>query len=125
MHLMPRVCTVCTHEKRREIDKTIISGDGLRKTADRFDRGISSVNPHKPQVTAAITRAHEAKEIVHADSLVQQLRELTADAKRIAAKAEKTKQYSAAMPGVREMARIVELVARLTGRLDERRASTS
>jgi hypothetical protein len=66
-----------------------------------------------------MAKAAAARELAHADNLVEQLRQLTADATRIAAKAERAKQYNAAMSGMREMARIVELVAKLTGQLDE------
>jgi hypothetical protein len=112
-------CSICVHDRRKEIDRAIIDGTSLRKMAERFGITMSSANRHKPHVMAVIAKAHDAKEITHGDNLLEQLKNLTAEARDIAATAKKAKQYGAAMSGVREMVRIVELVAKLTGALDE------
>lgn len=49
-----------------------------------------------------------------------QLKRLTADFRRLPEKAERGKDYRAALAGARELAPVVELVARLTGKLQER-----
>jgi hypothetical protein len=51
--------------------------------------------------------------------LVETLQSLSAIALQILAEAKPAKQYGAAMAGIREMGRIIELVAKLTGQLDE------
>jgi hypothetical protein len=91
----------------------------LRDIARHVALSKDALARHKPYVSQIMAKAAEAREMAHANNLVEQLRQLTADATRIAPKAEKAKQYNAAMAGVREMARIVELVAKLTGQLDE------
>lgn len=44
--LMSRACTVCTHPRRREIDRALLSGISRRKVAAQFDLGTSSVDRH-------------------------------------------------------------------------------
>ena len=53
------------------------------------------------------------------EDLVERLGELITVARDILAKAYEARQFSAAMAGVRELARIFELIAKLTGQLDE------
>jgi hypothetical protein len=65
-------------------------------------------------------RAREAKEITHGDRLVEQLRELTSEAERLKERAEQKGDYRTALAAVRELCRIIELVARLSGELNER-----
>ena len=68
---------------------------------------------------AVIAKAHDAKEITHADSLVDQLRNLITEAQSIADEAKRTKKLAVAMAGIDKQARVLELIARLTGQLDE------
>jgi hypothetical protein len=58
------------------------------------------------------------KEVAHGDSLLAQLRDLTAEAQRLKATAERAGDYRAALAAVRELCRIVELMAKLSGELD-------
>lgn len=57
-------------------------------------------------------------ELMAGDNLLQKVRELETTANRIAAAAEAAGDLRTALTGLREIARIVELMARLTGRLD-------
>jgi hypothetical protein len=65
-----------------------------------------------------LVRASELKEICHGDSLLAQLRELTSEAQRLKATAEKAGDIRAALAAVRELCRIAELIAKLSGELD-------
>jgi hypothetical protein len=116
---MGRTCTVCNHPRRRDIDKAILTGEPERALAGRYRVARSSLQRHRPHVSEVMARAAEAREITHGENLVERLQSLSAIAFKILADARAAKQYSAAMSGVREMARIVELVAKLTGQLDE------
>jgi hypothetical protein len=70
---------------------------------------------HLPQ---ALVKAKDAAEVLSADNLLARVGELEADARRIAAAAEASGDLRAALAGIREMVRVVELMARLTGSLD-------
>jgi hypothetical protein len=117
---VPRKCRLCIHEERREVDHALLRGDSYRTVAQRFAVSRDAVVRHRRHLPATLAHAREAKEVVHGDSLVQQLRELTAEAQRLKGKAEEAGDYRTALAAVRELCRIVELVARLSGELNER-----
>lgn len=75
---------------------------------------------HKQQdISTALMKAHEATEVSRADSLLGQLNRLAADARRIQQIAEAARDYRAALAGVRELTRLVELAARFSGEMTE------
>jgi hypothetical protein len=133
---MPRMqtCTTCRHPQRASIDKALLAGEAERSIAKRFAIHASNIHRHKAscigKVFARAVRAKAARDekVVLAfehqqgqfgNNLVAELQRLAAEAADIGAKAKHAKQYGAAMGGIREMARIVELIAKLTGQLDE------
>ena len=117
---MPRTCTVCVHPQLDEINRLIIGREPLRNIAKRVSLSTAALFRHAKHIPAALARASEAATVARADGLLDQLRELTAEAQRIKQKAEKEGDYRAALAAVRELCRIVELIARLRGELDER-----
>ena len=118
---MPRVCTICTHLQREAIDKAIMAGtDSLRRIATQFGLSEAAVRRHKAaHVPGTLAQAQEAREIAHGDDLLAQLDSLKTDAKRIAGKAEKAESYPAAIAALREQARIIELLLKVTGELQQ------
>jgi hypothetical protein len=118
---MPRVCTVCCHGDHHKIDKELVANLPQRQVARRYGISPDSIKRHlaSGHVVRTISKAAEAKEILQGVDLVAKLHELAVDAQQILEESRNVKQYSAAMAAIREMARIVELVARLTGQLDE------
>ena len=114
---MPRTCTVCAHPERAEIDRALLSGEPLRNIAERVSLSATSLFRHKAHVSETLAKSHEATEVSRADALLGQLKHLTEDARRIQKKAEAVNDYRAALAGVRELTRLVELAARLSGDL--------
>jgi hypothetical protein len=76
--------------------------------------GFSETNepPHLPE-------AINATGISQTDSVLERLRELNAQAQRLKEKAERTGDLRTALAAVRELSRIVELIAKLRGELTE------
>jgi hypothetical protein len=64
--------------------------------------------------------AEKASEVVEADNLLGQVRDLQLSALDILAEAEKSKQYRTALSAIREARSNLELLAKLLGELDER-----
>lgn len=144
---MPRVCTVCSHPERQAIDAALIQSTPNRRIAARYTLNEGSVRRHaashltetlrkgalaaaakKPENIAEAARAealfttkqeNEAAEVAHADDLIAKVHKLATDAQRIATAAEASKDFRTALAGVRELTRIVELLAKLRGDLDE------
>jgi hypothetical protein len=115
---VPRKCSLCIHERRYDIEQAMLAGGSYRVVAQRFAVSRDAVVRHRRHLPAVLTRAQEVKEAAHGDSLLAQLRDLTSEAKRLKAMAEEAGDYRAALAAVRELCRIVELVAKLSGELD-------
>ena len=118
---MPRVCTVCAHPEHESIDRALVAGDPYRFISERFGTSLSALSRHRADhLPAALTQAKAADEAAHGDDLLSQLTDLAADARRIASKAEDADDFRSALAGIRELVRIVELLAELRGELDRR-----
>ncbi len=44
---MPRVCTICTHPQRKEIEAAFLSGKSFRKIGEQYSVGDNAVRRHK------------------------------------------------------------------------------
>jgi hypothetical protein len=115
---MPRKCSLCIHERREQIEQALLCGDSYRIVAQRFTVSRDAVARHRRHLPAALAHARELKEVVHGNSLLEQLRELTSEAQRLKAAAENAGDYRGALAAVRELCRIVELIAKLSGELE-------
>jgi hypothetical protein len=100
---MPRVCTVCAHPKRTEIDAALVSGDSFRNIAQRFALGHYTVRRHHADhLPAALTKATEATEVAQADTLLAQVRDLQSRALAILDAAEAQGDLRTALGAIRE-----------------------
>lgn len=119
---MGRKCTVCTHPEVEAINAALVADDeSYRMIAQRFGISQSAVGRHaRNHLPAALIQAEEAEEVAHADDLLGQIEDLRRQAQRIKDKAEMAGDLRTALRGIRELVRIVELLAKLRGELDER-----
>jgi hypothetical protein len=115
---LPRKCSLCIHDRREQIEQALLCGDSYRIVAQRFTVSRDAVARHRRHLPAALAHARELKEVVHGDSLLAQLRELTSEAQRIKGMAEKAGDHRTMLAAVRELCRIVELIAKLSGELE-------
>ena len=124
---MPRPCTICSHPKRIEIGKAHLEGRAYRGIARDFAVGEDAVGRHlKAHLPAAAQRARaaaSAREVLQGDGILAELAELSRDAKRLQAKAERRGNLAVAISAVRELARQVELKARIIGELRDKQIS--
>jgi len=67
-----------------------------------------------------LIQAQAAQEAANADDLLGQIEDLRRQAQAIKDQAMKTNDLRTALQGIRELVRIVELLAKLRGELDER-----
>jgi hypothetical protein len=117
---MARKCTICEHPNRNEIDADLVSGESYRNIAARFGTSAALVRHKGDHIPAHLARAKEAETVTQADDLLIKVADIEKEAKRIAKKAEDTGDLRTAMSGIRELARLVELLAKLRGELNER-----
>jgi uncharacterized small protein (DUF1192 family) len=119
-----RTCTVCSHPKVSEINQALLGNESYRSIAKHFGASQSAMYRHQQEhLPQALVKAKDALEVLSADNLLARVGELEADARRIAAAAEASGDLKIALGGIREMVRIVELMAKLTGRLDGKPAN--
>ena len=118
-----RPCTVCEHPDRAELDRAITGGASLSQLAARFRLPATTIGRHRANhvPTEAMRAAVQAAAVVEADhgvGLAQGAARLRTDALRLLAKAEAAGDLRTALAGVREAARCIELMAKLSGDLD-------
>lgn len=117
---MPRRCSICIHGKRPEIERSVLAGESYRAIAQRFRVSRDAVVRHRKHLTVAVANPLGSEQITQSESLLAQLEELKNEAQRLKQKAERAGDYRAALAAVRELCRIVELVAKLCGQIDAR-----
>lgn len=100
---MPPVCQVCRHPEAARIALALLTGDSSRSIAKRFETSASAIFRHRRHALkgAAIVRAVEARADREAESLVQEISRLKADAARLAEKAESEHDYRGALGAVK------------------------
>jgi hypothetical protein len=117
---VPRKCSLCIDDRRQEIEQALLCGDSYRTVAQRFTVSRDAVGRHRKHLPAALAKAQDLKEVARGDSLLAQLRDLNLQAQHLKVKAERAGDYRTALAAVRELTRLVELAARLSGELNER-----
>lgn len=122
---MPRHCSVCDLTEREAIDRALVEGESLRNVAKQFAISPWAAFRHKREhLPGALVKAHAAEEAVqgaaHGDDLLARLEALTRDVQRIKASAEQAQDLRTALMAVRELTRILELLAEMRQELDRR-----
>ncbi len=119
---MPRTCTVCMHKDREAIDTALVEGEAVRPVASRYvPLSKTALQRHKDEhLPKALMQAQAAQEVAHADTLLDQVQDLHRRTLKILTAAEKSKDGRLALGAVREARSNLELLAKLTGELDER-----
>jgi len=115
---MPQPGTIATHPERAAIDAAIVAGVPNRRIATQYGLSEGAVRRYKADgLPATLLKAKEAEEATHGDDLLAQLATLQADARRIGARAEGEGDLRTALAAVRELVRMIELLAEMQGEL--------
>ena len=86
---MPRVCTICPHPRRAEIDQALVTGNApLRDIARQYRVSKDSLARHRGHIPKALVKAHQAAEIAQADSLLGDVQEAKDRSERLYTSAE-------------------------------------
>jgi len=116
-----RPCTVCQHPKRDEIDKLLATDSNFAGISRDF-AGISedALKRHKEKhLPGALAKAENIKEVVKADALLEDVRDLRQKALGILESAEKAGDLKTALLGIREARSCMELLAKVEGQLKD------
>ena len=112
---MSRSCSLCAREERAAIDAGLAAGkESLAQLARRFDTTKPTMARHRKHLAdkiAVAQRASHAALVADGTTLAEQLRWIISEAKRLKEAAEGDKDYRTAMQGLREIVRVLELLA--------------
>lgn len=112
-----KVCTICANPKRTEIDTALVAGGSLRDVAGQFGLSRSAVHRHQEHVPEALAKAKQAREVAEATTLLGRVELLIRDCRTIAQKAQKAREWHAAVSALREVRGCLELLGELSGEL--------
>jgi hypothetical protein len=113
---MPRQCSACAADVEA-INVALANGDSPGAVAERFGLSRSSVRRHKEQHfdLSIMKQAFADDPASTPETLIERLHLLTAEADRIKTRAERAGDLRLALAGIRELAGLVELTAKLRG----------
>lgn len=116
---MPRVCTICSHESRAEIDSAYVAGVSYRSIAKQFRCSESAMYRHiSEHIAQAIKQSQAAKEEAQALNVVEQLRTINEVALAIMREARSDKKNGMALFAIDRVQKQLELQAKLLGDID-------
>ena len=114
-------CTVCMHPDRLAIDQAIVSGTKQADLVSRYNLASKHcLSRHSlKHIPATLAKAAAAAEVATADSLLGKVAELEQMGRRMAADAEKAGERRTVLVAVRELSRLVELLAKMRGDISD------
>ena len=119
---MPRKCTVCTHAKRKAIDRLLVGGprSSFLDIAKRFGLSKSAVYGHYIEhLPEQLQKAHEAQEIATADDLTRRVNDLLRRLEAVLERAEEAGDDHLTLKAAREIRPTLELLGRLFGKIQD------
>jgi hypothetical protein len=113
-------CRVCVDPRRPEIDEALaLRALSVAAICAKYGHSLSVVERHKRHIVHALTRASEAAEVLHGDSMLQKFKDLENDVRRVCTQAFEEKQLDTVLRGVREITRLYELQVRAAAELEK------
>jgi hypothetical protein len=113
-------CSICRHKRVKEINSELLAGTPYSEVIDRFNLRVKKVAvcAHKQKhIPLAMTKAHDASQVVEATSLLSKVQELIAKCEYIASQAERGKQWRDCLLAAREIRNCISLLGTLSGAL--------
>lgn len=114
---MPRTCTICTHERRADIDAALLNGEALRNIAQRYGTSATALHRHKDHLPGQLAKAHAAAEVAQADTLLERLIELNTETRAVLADAKLEGNGVLRLQAIARLEKQFELEGKLLGEL--------
>ena len=118
---MGRLCTICTHEKRFDIEELLATRQAsYRNVAQRFGVSLDAVGRHvrSGHIGALLALAADAERAAQADTLLDRIEALHRRTLAILAAVEDTDEHRTALAAIREARANLELIGEVTRELD-------
>jgi hypothetical protein len=118
---LPRVCTVCAHESRYDIDSILVDrSKAYRDIARRYNVSKDAISRHVSggHISELIALAADAERSAQADTLLDRIEDLQARTLAILESSEETREHGTALSAIREARRNLELIGEVTKELN-------
>ena len=118
---MGRVCTICSHTQRYEIEELLATRQSTyRGIARTYDVSEDAVSRHVKagHVSQLLALAADAERAARADSLLDRIEALHSRTLAILEAVEGTDEHGTALAAIREARRNLELIGEVTRELD-------
>ncbi len=117
---MPRRCSVCSSDRRREIDEALVAGASLRSLARGHGLSERALARHREgHLPKATTEAHKVAEEDRGAALLTRARQLEQVCVAILHRALAVGDMRTALAAAAEAGRLLQVQGRLLGRLAE------
>lgn len=114
-------CTVCRHPDRETLDRELAGGLTLRDAGAKYGMSKDSIGRHKRNhLSKALMAVQERRELAGAQKAVDRAEQLYVKASAILEQAEGEGNGTLGLAAIKELRGVVELLAKLTGELDEK-----
>ena len=111
---MARVCTICSHAERHQIDVALVHREPYRHIASRHGVSTGALQRHsREHLPSLLVKAYEATERDHGESLASELIKVKEDVQRLREKAEEEGDVRAALLGCDKALKALELQAKI------------
>ena len=118
---MGQRCCICKHDKRLEIDRDIVKNIAHTKIAKTYGVSNQSVRNHaKNHLSRQMIKHVSIREMLHADDLLSNIKELVKKTEAILKKSEKEGKYMISLAAIRELRSTYEFMCKTAKYLDER-----
>jgi len=111
-------CSVCQHPDVQLINERMLTGVSIRKIAEEFNLGRESVQRHRHNhLPHELVKSKKMAELNAADSLIERIENLYAQAIRVMELAERDGKYAPAVSAIQQARSSLELLAKISGEL--------
>jgi hypothetical protein len=118
---MSRACSVCKHPESFRINEAlIVEGSSYRDITRRYGLSKDAVARHAAHIPELLLKAHEAEQAADADLLLDEVKQVRDDLRRLCRKAEENADYRTAIGGQATLLRYYDLLAKVRKLIDER-----
>ena len=117
--LVPRVCTICSHEGRAAIEEAMVTGTAKRRIASQYGVTERAVRYHmREHLPALLAKAREAEQAARADDLLRDVKDIRSHTIALLMRAEQEDDRPTILRAIREARENVRLLGELHGKLD-------
>ena len=122
---MGRSCPVCSRPDRDELERRVVAGDPIRRIARQVGVGRDALSRHAAShLPSSLAALREAGRDIESARALDRLEALFAEGQQVLGAARAEGRHPVSLAAIRELRGVVELIARISGELDDRPSTT-